>query len=93
MWNEWLKETILKPLLRRLGTVGATALVLGGDWLCQHWNACGLVTQSGAEVVMTYLVAVALLCVDLVLGLYERHRIASRAASASLNAAIRRDLP
>lgn len=66
MWNDFLKNTVLKPGLQRLGTVGALLLVTGGDWLCSKVGACGLVTQTGAELVMTYVVAVALLCFDLV---------------------------
>jgi hypothetical protein len=65
MWSDFLKNTVLKPALQRLGTIGATALVFGGDWLCKHWDACGLVTQDGATLVATYLCAVALLAFDL----------------------------
>lgn len=65
MWTDFLKNTLLKPLLTRLGTIGAGALVFGGEWLCDNFNACGLVSQDGAEVVMRYVVAVALLCFDL----------------------------
>nr|QJB21388.1 MAG: hypothetical protein [Microvirus sp.] len=60
-----LVDNFVKPALRRLGTAGATALVLGGDWLCANVNACGLVTEDGAAQVMTYVTAVALLCIDL----------------------------
>lgn len=66
MWTEFLKRNVLKPGLERLGTVAATMLVFGGDWLCQNLNACGLVTQEGAHTVVTYVTAVALLVFDLV---------------------------
>jgi hypothetical protein len=60
-----IKETVLKPLLQRLGTVAATAMVVGGEWVCQNWQACGLVTENGADQVATYVIAVALLAFDL----------------------------
>lgn len=66
MWNAFVRENIVKPAIRRLGTIGATALIVGGEYLCDKFNACGLVTESGAHQVMAYVVAVALLCVDLV---------------------------
>jgi hypothetical protein len=65
MWKDILKNTVLKPLLARVGTIAATYLVVGGNWACAHWDACGLVTQAGAEQVVTYVVAVILLCGDL----------------------------
>jgi len=64
MLKNLIKET-LAGALKRLGTVGATVLIAGGDWLCTEWNACGLVTQDGAAQVMTYVIAVSLLLVDL----------------------------
>lgn len=67
MWKDFLKNTVLKPALQRVGTVLALLLVMGGDWMCKTFDACGLVTQSGADMVATYVVAVALLCFDLVL--------------------------
>ena len=66
MWTDFLKNTVLKPGLERLGTVAAVWLLTGGDWLCTHLNACGLVTQTGAHLVTTYVVAVALVVFDLV---------------------------
>lgn len=65
MWKDVLKNTVLKPLLTRLGTMAATALIVGGQWLCENWSACGLVTEVGAHTVMTYVIAVALLGFDL----------------------------
>lgn len=76
MLNGFIKENVLKPALRRVGTVGATALVVGGDWLCDKFDACGLVTQSGAEQVMAYVVAVALLCADLALAWLHKRKAA-----------------
>lgn len=66
MLTDILKNSVLKPLLMRLGTMLATALIVGGQWLCEHWSACGLVTEGGAQLVVTYVTAVALLIFDLV---------------------------
>jgi len=75
--NTFVVDNIVKPALRRLGTIAATALVVGGDWLCDNLNACGLVTPEGANSVMTYVVAVALLFIDLAMTwLHERKRVA-----------------
>lgn len=68
MWNDFVKNTLLKPLLERLGTAGATALVVGGEYVCQKFGACGLVTESGATQVATWVVAAALVLVDLTPG-------------------------
>lgn len=64
MWTDFLKNTILRPGLERLGTIAATALVTGGDALCVHWDVCGLVTTSGAEVTMQWVIAAALVMFD-----------------------------
>lgn len=85
MWIA-IKEAVVKPLLRRLGTLGAGALIFGGDWLCQHVNACGLVSPSGAQQVAAYLVAVALLCLDLVVGRIEAERIKRKAVANTVGA-------
>lgn len=74
MLKDFLKNQVLKPVLHRIGTVGAAALVFGGDWLCQTFNACGLVTQGGAESVVTYVTAVALVVVDLVFEWIDRRK-------------------
>lgn len=66
MWKDFLKNTVLRPGLERLGTVGAVWLLTGGDWLCKTFDACGLVTQDGAAMVMTWVTAAALVAVDLV---------------------------
>lgn len=72
MWGEFLKTTVLTPLLRRLGTAGAAALVTGGDWLCAELGACGLVTPDGATQVTTWVVAAALVACDLALSAMNR---------------------
>lgn len=64
MWKDVLKNTVLKPGLERLGTVAAVWLLAGGDWLCTNWEACGLVTPGGAQWVVNYVVAAALLSFD-----------------------------
>lgn len=74
MWNDFIKNTLVRPLLERLGTVGATTLVVGGDWLCANVNACGLVTDDGARQVMTWVVAAALVCGDLAAAYVARQR-------------------
>ena len=73
MWPDFLKNVLLKPLLQRLGTVGATALVVGGNWLCDNWAACGLVTEDGARLVATWVVAAALVAFDLVVSWLDRN--------------------
>lgn len=72
MWNDFLKNTLLKPLLERLGTAGATALVVGGDWVCAKFNACGLVTQDGATEVAVWVVAASLVAFDLAIAWSRR---------------------
>lgn len=72
MMKDVIKNTVLKPLLERLGTVAAALLVFGGDWVCQAIDACGLVTKGGAEMVMTYVIAVALLMFDLIVSWMNR---------------------
>lgn len=73
MWPDFLKNVLLKPLLQRLGTVGATALVVGGNWLCDQWQACGLVTEDGARLVATWVIAAALVAFDLVVSWLDRN--------------------
>lgn len=80
MGKDFWKELVLKPLLRRVGTMLAAFLVFGGGWVCQHWNACGLVNEDGAAMVANYLVAVALLCFDLMFSWVERVTVARKAA-------------
>lgn len=75
MLNTIIVDNLLKPALRRLGTVAATALVVGGDWLCANANACGLVTPAGATTVTTYVVAVAFVLVDLAISWLERKKV------------------
>jgi len=65
MWNKILRDTVLEPLLRRLGTAAAASLVVGGDWLCEHLQACGLVTPNGATATVTWVIAAALVAFDL----------------------------
>lgn len=72
--NKILKDTLLKPLLERVGTASAVLLVAGGDWLCANFSACGLVTHDGALLVTTWVVAAALVLVDLVPGWVRRLR-------------------
>lgn len=74
MWANFLKETVLKPLLQRLGTAGATLLLVGGNWLCDNWQACGLVSEDGARQVAAWVVAAALISFDLALAWVERKR-------------------
>ena len=62
--KDFFKNTLLKPLLERLGTIAALALLWGGDWMCQTFDACGLVTQDGAALVMNYVIAAALVAFD-----------------------------
>jgi sterol desaturase/sphingolipid hydroxylase (fatty acid hydroxylase superfamily) len=84
MWADFLKNTVLKPALQRLLPIGAALLVGGGDWLCQNWNACGLVTVDGAHQVMAYVIAVALLIADLVIEAMRRAGHRDKVASETL---------
>ena len=66
MWIKSLSDLVVKPLFRRAGTAIATAIVVGGDKLCDAVaQTCGLVTQSGAVAVAEYVVVVLLVGVDL----------------------------
>lgn len=72
MWAQFLKQNVLKPGLARLGTVAATALVVGGDQACTHFGACGLVTEGGALEVVKWVIAAALVAFDLVVAYLDR---------------------
>jgi hypothetical protein len=74
MWNDFIKNTLLKPLLERVGTAAAAALVVGGDALCDRFGACGLVTDDGATAVATWVVAAALISFDLVMAWSTRRK-------------------
>lgn len=79
MWKDVLKNTVLKPLLERVGTMCAALLVFGGNWLCDTFDACGLVTQHGADLVMTYVIAVAMLVFDLFVAWLNRKAAKAKA--------------
>lgn len=81
MWKAVLKENVIKPVFRRLGTLGAGALMFGGEWACQHLDACGLVTEGGAAMVMQYVAAAALLAFDLSLAWLERKSVQRKASN------------
>lgn len=66
MLKKFAVENVVKPALRRLGTFGAAGLIMGGEWLCANIGACGLVTEGGADLVARWVVAAALIAVDLV---------------------------
>jgi hypothetical protein len=69
-----IKQNVVRPGLERLGTVAAVWLVTGGEWMCDKFQACGLVTPDGATQVVAYVTAVALLCIDLVVIAYNRSK-------------------
>lgn len=73
MWPT-IKTVFLNPMRARLGTATAAFLVFGGDWLCANWNACGLVTPSGADMVATYVIAAGFLALDLVAEALARNK-------------------
>lgn len=80
MWNDFLKNTLLKPLFERLGTAGAVLLVAAGDRLCAWTDQfCGLVTRDGATMTATWVVAVALICMDIALAHLSRKRTIEKA--------------
>lgn len=71
---DWIKNTVIRPAADRLGTVAAGFLVMGGDWMCTTFEACGLVTQDGADMVVRYLVAVVFLAMDVLVIHVERKK-------------------
>lgn len=75
MWTQFLRKTVLEPLLRRVGTAAATALLVGGDYVCDHWGACGLVNESGALAVTTWVVAAALVATDIALSYLDKKKV------------------
>lgn len=81
MWKIVL-NTIVKPTVERLGTVGATALIVGGDWLCANWSACGLVTEDGAHEAMKYIIASGLVLLDVAVGQLMRRTETAKGAKA-----------
>lgn len=74
MLKHFLKENVIKPLMRRFGTVFGTVLITGSNWACDTFNACGLVTQSGAQMVWVYVTGVALMAADLVFEAIDRQK-------------------
>lgn len=84
MGKDWFLNMLLKPVLLRISTATATALVVGGDWLCATFEACGLVTDKGAALVTSYLVAVVLLCAELALEWIDRNWLRRKAVSEAL---------
>lgn len=75
MWKAFIKENVFKPALRRIGTYGAAVLMWGGDFMCTTFDACGLVTETGANTVVRYVTAVALLAYDLFASYLERKKL------------------
>lgn len=74
MLKAFVFENVLKPAGRRLGTVIAAYMVVGGEWACTHLHACGLVTEAGADQAARYVIAVALLFGDLFWSYVERKK-------------------
>lgn len=62
----FLKNTVLKPGLERVGTIAAAWLVFQGDKLCALYDACGVLTPSFANTVVEVATVGILLGVDLV---------------------------
>ena len=85
MGKQFFLDMLLKPLLLRLGTLGASALVFGGEWLCANWDACGLVTPDGAKLVTAYLVGVVLVCAELVIEMIDRLWLRRKAVADTLD--------
>lgn len=83
---EAVKEHLLKPLLRRVGTVVAAFLVARSDWACEALSACGLVTDNGAATVVAYLIGVLCLAYDLLVSWADKRLAKAKAASAALAA-------
>lgn len=84
MWNDFLKNTLLKPLLEKAGTALGLSILWGGDWLCANWQACGLVSESGVDQVVKWIILAALISFDLVVGWANRRKAEKKAVSRFL---------
>jgi hypothetical protein len=79
-----VKENLLKPLLRRAGTAVGVLLLSGGDWACRTLDACGLVTDDGAKLVVAYGVGVICLVYDLLVSYLHKRSVQAKAITAAL---------
>lgn len=61
---DFLKNTVLRPLLDRAGTAGAVWLVAQGDTLCALYNACGVIVPDQAQTIMQGVTVGALVVFD-----------------------------
>lgn len=85
MWKaEFFKNTILKPVLERLAGWGVISLMWGGNWLCETLNACGVVTQNGASMVMAWVSAVGVLIFELMLSWMNRKSAERKAVAKAV---------
>lgn len=64
MMKDFIKNTVLRPLLDRVGTMGAVWLVAQGDMLCALYNACQLIGASQAQTIMEGVTIGALVAFD-----------------------------
>lgn len=64
---DFLKNTVIKPGLERLGSITAVWLVAQGDTLCALYNACGVITPTIADHIVTGVSVGILVGVDLVI--------------------------
>lgn len=72
MWKVF-STTMLKPFLERVGTAAGMYVLLAGDKVCEAWaQSCGLVTQAGVGMVMSWLVAAAFFAMDWSIGQLNR---------------------
>lgn len=69
---DFLKNTVIKPGLERLGSITAVWLVTQGDTLCALYNACGVITPTIADHIVTGLSVGILVGVDLVIIQFNR---------------------
>lgn len=72
MLKDFLKNTVLRPGLERLGTVAAVWLIAQGDWLCAVHNACGLMNPEAAETLVAGVIIGGMFAFDLVVIQWNR---------------------
>lgn len=71
---DFIKNTMLRPLLDRAGTAGAIWLVAQGDALCALYDACGLIVPGQAQTIMQGVTIGALVAFDWVVIQWQRNQ-------------------
>lgn len=71
--RDFVKNTVLRPLLDRVGTAGAIWLVAQGDTLCALSNACNVVGPDQADTIMQGVIVGSLVVFDWVVIQWQRN--------------------